>query len=324
MDMKHADIGILFGERMSDATLQARYAPLVGALGELGVEPLIFRAAADDFDPVTQAYPAYSVLDEQGVARHSEPATADLLRDFNGKRQHGTIPAINDPALWELSRDKAKTYETFADLMPTAYILNATRSDAEDARQSLPGTLAVIKPTTGRASRGVSVVALQDKEAWQAALDAIDGAEQVMVEDYVDTTKGHAVLPELEGRPYTTRVISVDGEPSVVAIRAGRPNEQKVNGDDSEEYIFADPERLTDDELSIVQTVHARAAAIGNGYSYFGVDLLQGTRTYLGEINSRPEIIEPSHDPHWSARLALDSARQLVRAHRAITTAHKG
>lgn len=316
--MSHAEIGILFGERMSDATLMTRYAPLVRALGSYGVEPVIIRAGANDFDATAQQYARYSTLRES-VERHEEPTSVDLIRDFSGKRDHGTIPAINDPAVWELTRDKANTYRALSDVMPQSYVLSADRSDAEDARQSLPGTYGVIKPTLGRASQGVSVVELQDASAWNQALAEIAPDKQVIVEEYIDTTHGHMLVPGLEGRPYTTRVIAIDGEPSAVIVRAGHAGDQKVLGDDNKQEIFLAPEVLTDGELEIVARAHQVAAEAGNGFSYLGVDLLEGDRTYLGELNSRPGIIEPSHDPYWSRVLADDSAHQLISAHTIVT-----
>jgi glutathione synthase/RimK-type ligase-like ATP-grasp enzyme len=287
-------VAILMPEITDQMRFEIRYMGLQNEIGCLGLQT-VFTETRKSYNQVTHTF-------DELFTRTRDPLESTnysllAIRDLTMARDKAfdepfytdteAAPIVHHPDLSKYLLNKANLAIEVPSIHPETIVASA--NEIVEAAAALAGSIVVIKPATGMASKDVFV---GDKSAMPASF--IDGS--YLVQEFIDTSQGIEEL-DIEG-VHNLRMISVD---SIVigAVSRIEPRDLYMLKNDDYGNVYA-PDDLPETMLKIADVVHSvLAKKPGRGKNIIAIDTMRGknangeTVDLLCETNRRPLRICP-------------------------------
>lgn len=246
---------------------------------------------------------------EKGVFEHvNEPIKLDGVFNKGYFEGDATFSLVNVPAMRLIGRDKSKQYELFGHFQPVSRVASAR--DLEQAIDSIPGDMVVIKPLDLNGGRGVLIDTKSKVKEYSKTLSD----QQWLIQEFIDSTSG---ITGLVDGVHDVRLYIIDGEVVLGSIRRPAPGKLVANTSQGGTIDFYAASELPQEPVEIARSVDQYFTGYGN--RFYSVDFVYGNgRWYVLEVNDRPGIPARVQSPHAKglqerlAQAVADSTRNTL------------
>jgi len=296
---------------------QQAYYEIIDQLNEKGVYVAILMGQGS-YQGNGQFAKHWVLVNDNGQYQFEKrgPITVDAVFDKDHFRDDGNVMKINDDRLYQVAWSKEQTYEVLGEFHPKSILANS-EIELDEALAKLPGEKVAVKALTGSSGKGVFVGSKHDVHGEQELLEY-----PVLVQEFIETNGG---VPGITDGRHDIRVVLMNGEPAVAALRTPPEGELKSNIGYGGMHRLVDVTELPPELIAMCNEIDKKLKSYGK-FRIYSVDCgLTPNGWRLFEINGMPGTINRDRgEPAWTYQDKLTTFLKHAAIEGRALTAGKG